>query len=90
MFKDKDVEHMIEILTPLADKIIITEADIFRKMAAEELAEKVEKYNENITIEKNIEKAIDKAFEIAEKDDLILFSGSLYLIGDIRKIVLNR
>lgn len=90
ILKDKDVEHMIEILTPLADKIIITEADIFRKMAAEELAEKVEKYNENITIEKNIEKAIDKAFEIAEKDDLILFSGSLYLIGDIRKIVLNR
>lgn len=90
ILKDKDVEHMIEILTPLADKIIITEADIFRKMAAKELAEKVEKYNENITIEKNIEKAIDKAFEIAEKDDLILFSGSLYLIGDIRKIVLNR
>lgn len=90
ILKDKDVEHMIEILTPLADKIIITEADIFRKMAAEELAEKVEKYNENMTIEKNIEKAIDKAFEIAEKDDLILFSGSLYLIGDIRKIVLNR
>ena len=90
ILKDKDVEHMIEILTPLADKIIITEADIFRKMAAEELAEKVKKYNENITIEKNIEKAIDKAFEIAKKDDLILFSGSLYLIGDVRKIVLNR
>lgn len=90
ILKDKDVEHMIEILTPLADEIIITEADIFRKMAAEELAEKVKKYNENITIEKNIEKAIDKAFEIAEKDDLILFSGSLYLIGDVRKIVLNR
>lgn len=84
---DKDVDHMIEELTPIADKIVVTEANIFRALKAEELAAKIEKYNNNITIESNIEKAVQKTFEIANENDLILFSGSLYLIGDVRSIV---
>lgn len=87
---DKDVDHMIEELAPIADKIVVTEANIFRAMKAEELAEKIKKYNNNITIESNIEKAIDKAFQMANEDDLIVFSGSLYLIGDVRTIVKKR
>ena len=38
---------------------------------------------------KDLKEAVSKAYELAEKDDLILFAGSLYLIGDIRKIVLE-
>lgn len=84
---DKDVEHMIEELVPIADKIVVTEANIFRALKAEELAAKIEKYNNNIIIESNIEKAVQKTFEIANENDLIVFSGSLYLIGDVRTIV---
>lgn len=86
---DKDVDHMIEELTPIADKIVVTEANIFRAMKAEELATKIKKYNENITVESNIEKAIQKTFELASENDIIVFSGSLYLIGDVRTIVKN-
>lgn len=90
ILKDKDVDHMIEQMAPLGDVIIVTEPNIFRAMTAEELGEKMRKLNDNVIIEKNIESAIEKALEIAEKDDLILFSGSLYLIGDVRKIALKK
>lgn len=86
---DKDVDHMLEELVPIADKIVVTEANIFRALKAEELAAKIEKYNSNITIESNIEKAVQRTFELANENDLIVFSGSLYLIGDVRAVVKN-
>lgn len=86
ILKDKDVEHMVEILVPLADEIVITEVNMPRKMDAYVLQEIVNKYNKNTLVEKDIKKAIDKAFEIANKEDVIIFAGSLYLIGDVRRI----
>ena len=54
------------------------------------MAEVIGKFNPNYTIEKNIPKAIDLALEKAGPNDLILFAGSLYLIGDIRRIYKNK
>lgn len=87
ILKDKDVDHMIEKLIPLADIIVSTEVNMPRKLDAEELASKISKYNETIYIEKDIKKAIDKAYSLANKNDLILFGGSLYLIGEVRTLV---
>ena len=78
---------MIETLIPLANKIVVTEVDMPRKLDAEILAEKISKYNKEVYIEKDIKKAIDKSIEIADKDDLIVFGGSLYLIGEVRTLV---
>ena len=66
---DKDVEHMVEVLTPLADEIIITEVNMPRRLEAESLERIVNKYNNNTLIEKNIEKAVERAFNKANKDD---------------------
>ena len=87
---DKDVEHMVEAIGPLADEIIVTEVDMPRKLEAESLQIIVNKYNSKSIVEKNISKAIEKAFEMAKEDDLIIFAGSLYLIGDVRKIVFEK
>ena len=89
ILKDKDVEHMVEILAPKADNIIITQVNMPRKMEAEDLEEIINRYNKNTSIEKDIKKAIDKSYELATEEDLIIFVGSLYLIGDVRKIVLQ-
>ncbi|MBV1819026.1 bifunctional folylpolyglutamate synthase/dihydrofolate synthase [Anaerosalibacter bizertensis] len=89
ILKDKDFSHMVENIAPLADEIIITEINNPRKMEAENLAKEVGKANNNIIIEKDIKKAIEKSLNIANEDDLIVFAGSIYLIGDVRKILLN-
>ncbi len=87
ILKDKDVDHMIEKLIPLADIVVTTEVNMPRRLEAEELARKIKNYNENVYIEKDIKDAIHKALSIANKDDLILFGGSLYLIGEVRTLV---
>lgn len=89
ILKDKDVEHMVETIIPLADEIIITEVNMPRKMEAESLEKILSKYNKNTYIEKDIDEAIDKAYQLSMKEDLIVFAGSLYLIGDVRKILLK-
>ena len=87
ILKDKDVNHMVEVLSPLADEIVITEVNMPRKMDAYDLEKITNKYNKNTFVERDIEKAIDKTFEMADEEDLILFAGSLYLIGDVRRIL---
>lgn len=83
---DKDVDDMVAEMAPVGDKIVVTTPNIHRAMSAEELGPKFKAYNENVVVEGDISKAIDKAIELAGENDLIVFSGSLYLIGDVRRI----
>lgn len=87
ILKDKDYNHMIELLAPKADEIVVTEVNMPRKLSAEELGNEIKKYNPNVYIEKNIKNAILKSIELANEDDLIVFGGSLYLIGEVRTII---
>lgn len=87
ILKDKDIENIIKTLAPLANEIVVTEVNMPRKMKAEDLEKVIKKYNENTVVENDMKKAVDKAYELAEEEDLIVFSGSLYLIGDIRKLI---
>lgn len=87
ILKDKDSSHMVELLAPMADKIVVTEVNMPRKLDAEELAKEIAKYNENVFIEKDIKKAVERTLELAEEDDMIVFGGSLYLIGEVRTLI---
>ena len=86
VLKDKDYTHMIEKLIPLADEVIVTEVSMPRKLKAEILAEEIMKYTRNIHIEPSIPKAVKMAIDMASETDLVLFGGSLYLIGEVRTI----
>nr|WP_300005526.1 folylpolyglutamate synthase/dihydrofolate synthase family protein [Tissierella sp.] len=87
ILKDKDVDSMLKSLIPLADKIIATEINMPRKLLASELGEKIGAYKKEVYVEKDIKKAVLKAIELADEEDMIVFGGSLYLIGEVRTIV---
>lgn len=86
IFKDKDTSHIIELLAPKADMVVATEVNLPRKLPAEDLGKKASEYTSEVYIEKDISKAIKKTLELASKDDMIVFGGSLYLIGEVRKL----
>lgn len=86
---DKDYKEMIKVILPKVDKAVITEVNMPRKLDAEKLAEISKSYVDEIYVEKDIKKAVEKAISLADKDDLVVFGGSLYLIGDIRTILCN-
>ena len=87
ILKDKDVNHMVEQLAPLADLIVVTEVNMPRKLDAETLASEIKKYNKIVCVEKEVKNAINKTIELATDKDLIVFGGSLYLIGEVRTLV---
>ncbi|MBT3814643.1 bifunctional folylpolyglutamate synthase/dihydrofolate synthase [Candidatus Woesearchaeota archaeon] len=80
--KDKKLNEMVSLLVPLFEQIIVTEGS-FKPTPVEELAEAVKEYNPNVKIVKDSEEAVKEALNIANEDDFVLVSGSLYLIGDI-------
>lgn len=84
---DKDYTKIIEILAPLADEIVLTKINMPRMIGMDTLEEEVSKYNEKISVEEDISKAIEKTIDLYEEGDLIVFAGSLYLIGEVRTIV---
>ena len=87
--KDKAYEDMIKALCRAnIDTIIITEINTIRKIEINELENCFKKYtNSKILIEKNITSAFNKLNNYNNMDYLMCCVGSLYLIGDIYKII---
>ena len=71
------------------DSIIVTEPDNPRKLAAEKLAEHVADFGVAAEAVSDVEAAVHRAKELADGYDVILFAGSLYLIGDVRRLWRN-
>ena len=91
-FADKEYHNMTEILkTGLAkvccNEVIATEPVSPRALKAEELKKLLEDENIAVTAISDEETAFDRA--LASGADVLLFLGSIYLIGDIR-IFFNR
>lgn len=86
VLKDKDYTHMIEKLIPLASEVVVTEVSMPRKLKADLLAEEIRKYTDRVYVEPSIDKAVRKAIDLAGPRDMVLFGGSLYLIGEVRTI----
>lgn len=86
MMQDKEVKEMVSLLVPLADKVITTEVTTeMRSYSAVELAEFIREQQEVevISISSPLE-GIKTLEEWASRDDLILITGSLYLVSEVR------
>ncbi len=77
---DKDIEKISNIIKNKYDKIIITKSN--NERAAEPKLIK-KHFNKNPIIIKNPKKALNYTKKIASKKDLILVTGSIFLIGEL-------
>lgn len=84
---DKQVGEMIEEITPMAEKVFALTPHNERAEINEDLKNEIKKINSNVESIDDYKTAIKKAINEADEDDLILVSGSLYMIGDMRKII---
>lgn len=85
VLKDKNFTYMISKLSKIADKVIITSINNPRAMNLKELELEFSKVNKEVTaIEDRIE-AYKYSKKIAGDKDLVVWCGSLYLIGDLMK-----
>lgn len=91
LLKDKDHAHILSKIENIADKIVLTEIDSDRHTDLKELEAEFKKFSKKeIYPIKNREEAAEKTLSLAGEGDMILWCGSLYLIKDIRKIILEK
>ena len=79
LLKDKDHKKILKEITPLAKKTIIVKPKIQRAQDPNILAKQVK---DPIVIE-DAKEALKYAKKIANKDDLILITGSIYIVGEV-------
>jgi len=81
---DKDIKGICAQLSSLAEKIILTRANSPRAVAPHILAgffQDKENY-----LAANVKQAQELSFRLAGKEDLILVSGSLFVVGEFRNV----
>lgn len=84
MLADKDTEKITEELCGISSLFIATEPDNPRKLPAAELAELLTKKGASCKIAESAAEAFRMALEHEAAPEVILFAGSLYLIGEVR------
>ena len=80
--EDKDVSAMVKLIVPLFEQVIVTQGN-FKPMDAGKLAGEVRKHCSNVTIVPSAAEAFRKARASVKKNELLLVTGSLYLVGDV-------
>lgn len=84
VLKDKDYNGIADTIGSLSDKVYTGEPISERKLNSETLAGVFSSYCPSRSFGKGIE-AVKAAIEDWKEGDLILITGSIYLLGDVRK-----
>ncbi len=88
--RDKAVDEIAGLLFPRADTVILTEPRQSRAISAEVLREITQHHAQNIEVVSDPVQALHRVFDLAHPDDVIFVTGSLYLVGELRKYWLER
>ena len=85
---DKNLPEIAREIFPKAKRIIFTRADNSRSIEPHEFTDYAKEFRiEEIFTTENAREAVALAREITTADDLILITGSLYLIGEAKRIL---
>lgn len=88
---DKDIEGMLKELALGADKVIFTRSENTRAADPRDLARKfTDASGKMCQTAPDLATAIDLAKRGVRRDDLICVTGSLYLVGDAKKLLNSR
>ncbi len=88
--RDKDIAGMLEIIVPLASTLTLTTIDSPRCMDLESIrAQVADRYRLPVQIERNPLDAVRRAHEQVSASGLVCITGSLYLVGEVRKYALG-
>jgi dihydrofolate synthase/folylpolyglutamate synthase len=81
---DKDIANILKGILPLASKVLYTRATYHRAADPHILMEQGKRFGKTGEVHVTIPAAIDRARNLADKEDLILITGSLYTVGEAK------
>ncbi|HHY76346.1 MAG TPA: bifunctional folylpolyglutamate synthase/dihydrofolate synthase [Firmicutes bacterium] len=87
---DKSYKEATALIAPHCDEIIATKPDTPRALDPEILASEARRYVRSVDVEPDFRKAIDEGLKRTGEDDMLLISGSLYLVGSARTYISSK
>ncbi len=90
MLATKDYRSVTALIAPLADLVITTTPDNLHALPAAALADEVRRYTPQVTPIEDRHQALDRAVQLAGPEDVLVVTGSFYLVGDARERLVHR
>ena len=88
--RDKAVDEIAGLLFPRTSMVILTSPAQPRALSAPVLAEMTGHHAQRVEVVPGPTLAFERALELASPGDIIFVTGSLYLVGDIRRYCMAR
>jgi dihydrofolate synthase/folylpolyglutamate synthase len=85
MLKEKNYPMMLKALRPIAERVVCVKPQGDRALEAQELARAAGDAGMEATAAHTIEDGLVAVKDMASEDDLILVTGSLYMLGPVRR-----
>jgi len=90
MLATKDYRTVTALIAPLADRVVTTRPDNPHALSAAELAEEVRRHTPNALAIEDRDLALAEARRLTGPDDVLVVTGSFYLVGELRERLLQR
>lgn len=87
IMKDKDISSILNVLTPLADKVILTRPSIERAASPYLLKQRMGGYGKKAVIIEDLKEAIKKGISMVDQKDILCITGSLYTVGEAKRFL---
>jgi dihydrofolate synthase / folylpolyglutamate synthase len=90
--KDKDVAGIGKHLIPLAKKCIVTRADNPRALPTADMVDRLKEFSAPALFvqTQSVSDALDAARQAAGKEDTIIITGSLFIVGEARQLLTRK
>ncbi|MBW1980574.1 MAG: bifunctional folylpolyglutamate synthase/dihydrofolate synthase [Deltaproteobacteria bacterium] len=86
VMEDKDVSAMLRYIAPLAAHLIVTKPRYERGARPEAILAAARKFAGRLEVVQEAAPALARAAELADQEDLVLVTGSLYFLGEVKEI----
>jgi dihydrofolate synthase/folylpolyglutamate synthase len=83
--RDKAISEMTEILFPLAERVVLTQADNPRSASPDEIRDAAARTGTETEPAADIPAALDRAKTLAGADGVVVVTGSIYIVGEVMR-----
>ena len=90
ILKDKDIEQMLGILLRPNDTVIVTVPHSDRASDPQSLTGQVARFVQHVETMADNAEALNRALELANSEKMLIMAGSLYLVGGLRQMLLDK
>ncbi|RMF88330.1 MAG: bifunctional folylpolyglutamate synthase/dihydrofolate synthase [Nitrospinota bacterium] len=81
---NKNIQAIVQALAPLADLVITTRAEVYRAADPALIARYVSETSTPVRVIPTAREAVEEGLALTRQADMLLITGSLYLIGEVK------